>query len=263
MIILYPDRHVRALNIDALVQRALRGELYLLLEDTAMVQQILDRSPTDFVGQLETSGGLSTDVILACLIMAVDSPQETIGEMEPQAGFILYSMLVYVLAVEPSIKEFGDLQPLAAELRFQLGLELGLELALQPTMMDVYRAVNSASKRLLGGIPKHVRLAEVKSLIERTITARTGLLPLQHMVLYNFIEREKRMAQRILEVATAHSELDVHVVIGACHVTGDLSNEFINTLNVNVPSYVDLMNLIEQHYPNQRLVNLIGAHEVR
>jgi hypothetical protein len=258
MIILYPDRHVRALNIDALVQRALRGELYLLLEDANIVQQILAQSPTDFVGQLEgqltASGGLSTDVVLACLIMAVDSPQKTIGAMEPQTGFILYCMLVYVLAVEPNIHEFEDLEPVAAELRLQTPMH---------TMTDVYRAVNSASKRLLGGIPKHVRLTEIKNLTERIIAARTGLLPLQHMVLYNFIEREKIMAQRILEAVATHPELDVHVVIGACHVTGDLSNEFISTLNVNVPSYVDLMNLIEQHYPGQRLVTLIGAHEIR
>jgi hypothetical protein len=163
-------------------------------------------------------------------------------------------MLVYVLAVEPNIHEFEDLEPVAAELRLQTPIH---------TMMDVYRAVNDASKRLLGGIPKHVRLAEIKNLTERIIAARTGLLPLQHMVFYNFIQREKIMAQRILEAVEAHPELDVHVVIGACHVTGDLSNEFINTLNVNVPSYVDLMNLIEQHYPGQRLVSLIGAHEVR
>jgi len=263
MIILYPDRHVRALNIEALVQRASRGELYLLLEDAHVVKKIREQSSQgfasdfaqSFVGQLEENGGLSTDVVLACLVMAVDAPQETIGAMEPQAGFILYCMLVYVLAVEPDLmKEFEDLQPVAAELRLELPLE---------TMTDVYRAVNSASKRLLGGIPKNVRLEEVKSLTERAIAGRTGLSPSQHMVRYNFIEREKHMAQRILEVAAAFPQLDVHVVIGACHVTGDLSNEFINTLNVNVPSYVDLMNLIETQYPGQRLVNLIGAHEVR
>lgn len=290
MIVLYPDRHVRALNIGALVQRALRGELYLLLEDGQVVKQItqLHRGCTEFVGQLEPATALSTDVILACLVMAVDCQHDTIGAMEPQAGFILYCMLVYVLAVEvraeaeseagaeagaeavvgpeedeeseagaeagAEAEPFQDLGPVAAEVAASLSSE---------TMMDVYQAVKAASDRLLGGIPRNIRLLDVKNLTERVIARRTGLTAAQHMAFYNFIEREKVMAQRISEAAAAHPALDVHVVLGACHVTGNLSEEFINTLNVNVPSYADLNNLIEQHYPGQRLVNLIGEHEVR
>jgi len=280
MIILYPDRHVRALNIGALVQRALRGELYLLLEDGQTVSQIaqLNQGRTEFVDHLEPGSSFSTDVLLACLLMAVDSPHDTIGAMEPHVGFILYSMLVYMLALEPALelavepalelavepdmtrRPFEDLEPVAAEVATELAATAG---PAQSLMERVYHAVKAASDRLLGGIPRNVRLADVKAFTERAIARRTGLLPLQHMVFYNFIEREKVMARRISEAVAANPALDVHVVIGACHVTGNLSDEFINTLNVNVPSYVELNNLIEQHYPGQRLANLLGPHEVR
>jgi hypothetical protein len=186
--------------------------------------------------------------------MAVDAPHETIGEMEPQAGFILYCILVFVLATDLEC-DFEALRPVVAE--------LGPTLPTLQTMPDVYRAVKAVSDRVLGGVPRGVRLSDAKGVAHAAIARRTGMDPEQHMVYYNFILREKAMAARILELQARHPTLDVHVVLGACHVTGDLSNEFISSLNVNVPSYVDLTNLIERHYPNQRLVNLIGEHAVR
>lgn len=252
MIILYPDRHVRALNVNALVERALRGELYLLLEDGTLASHF---GPSgQFIGALEPDSQLSTDVMLACLVMAVDSPAETIGDMEPQAGFILYCILVYVLATDPD-SDVELLRPVAKEVASKL--EPGW------SMPEVYLAAKAASDRVLGGVPRAVRLSDVKNVAHEAIARRTGMDPEQHMVYYNFILREKAMAERILQVKASHPHLDVHVVLGACHVTGDLSNEFISSLNVNVPSYVDLINLVERHFPNQRLVNLIGEHAVR
>jgi hypothetical protein len=254
MIILYPDRHVRALNVDALVKRATRGELYLLLEDGNVASHFVQFADTEFISSLELERQMSLDVILACLVMAVDAPHETIGEMEPQAGFILYCILVFVLATDPEC-DVEALRPVVTE--------LGPMLPTLQSMPDVYRAVKEVSDRVLGGVPRSVRLSDAKSVAHAAIARRTGMDPEQHMVYYNFILREKAMAARILEVAAKYPTLDVHVVLGACHVTGDLSNEFISSLNVNVPSYVDLTNLIERHYPNQRLVNLIGEHAVR
>ena len=291
MIILYPDRHVRPLNINALVQRARRGELFLLLEDGQMVNQIAEQGCVEFVDKLEPGSGMTTDVVLACLVMAVDSQHDTIGAMEPQVGFITFCMLVYLLAVEPvelhmepvepvesvaesmesvvepHVEPVEPVKPVLARQPFedleQVSAEVAAKLEGKHTMADgVYLAVKAAADRVLGGIPRHVRLLDIKHYAERVIARRTGLNPLQHMALYNFIEREKVMARRISEAVAANPTLDVHVVIGACHVTGNLSNEFINTLNVNVPSYMDLNALIEQHYPGRRLTNLIGEHQV-
>jgi len=248
MIYLYPEKHANTLDLDALVQRAHRGDIFLLMEDglTALTFQ----SP--FIDALEPVKLMSIDTMLACMVMMCDTSHETIGAMPGTEGFVLYSMLVYALSAY-SDERFSGLNYVAQELQ---------KYALQ-SLPELYQATKNISDNLLGGVPSSVKIADVGQYVEDLVTARTGLSSKQHMALYNFIEREKTMAEKIQTVIADNPNLDVHVIVGACHISGEIPEDLLNSLAVNVPSYQELTALIEDFYPKQRLLDLIGDHVVR
>jgi hypothetical protein len=190
--------------------------------------------------------------MLACMSMMTDTTHETIGEMVLTEGFVLYAMAVYILASDEECSCDG-LDAVAFAVR---GLKV-------ESLAELYKTVKAISDTLLGGVPSKLRVKDIRNFVEGTITRRTGMSINQHLAYYNFVAREKTMADTILCVQNENPGLDVHVVLGACHVTGPFDDGLINSLNVNVPSYRELCAIIEEHYPKQRLCDLIGEHIVK
>lgn len=248
MIYVYPDKHNYALELGVLVQRANRGELFLLMEDSLAAKDFGSK----FVDGLEPAGLMDTNTMLACMVMMTDVANQTLGDMVQSQAFPLYAMLVFVLKKYPNGK-FERANDVSSELK-----KLHV-----PDLPSMYNMVKTISDALLGGVPKSIRLDDIKQFVADTIRERTGIPINQHIAYYNFIRREKIMADKIKAVASAYPNRDVHVVVGACHVTGDDSKEFLDSLGVNVSAYQDLNALIEEHYPKQRLADLIGEHRLR
>jgi len=248
MIYLYPEKHADMLDLEALVLRANRGDIFLLMEDGPTASMF--KSP--FINALEPVVMMSPDTMLACMVMMTDTTHETIGALPGTEGFVLYSMLVKMLGAYPDDR-FAGLNYVAQELD---------RMPIQ-NLPELYYNVKNISDTLMGGVPSSVKTGEIRQYVEDLCTARTGLIAKQHMALYNFIKREKIMADTIQSVTAAHPDLDVHVIVGACHISGELTNDFLQTLAVNVPSYQELTRLIEEYYPKQRLLDFIGDHVIR
>jgi hypothetical protein len=248
MIYLYPEKHAESLDLDALVRRAQRGESYLLMEDgpTALTFKC------PYIDSLEPVTMMAVDTMLACMVMMCDSPHETIEAMPGTEGFVLYSMLLRMLSTY-SDNRFACLNYAAQELP---------KLAPQ-SLPELYQAARSISEKLMGGVPGFLRTVDIREYVKDLVAARTGLQPKQHMALYNFIKRERTMADKIQAVRAEHPNLDIHVVVGACHVSGDISDELMHSLAVHVESHQELGALIEGFYPKQRLLDLIGDYVIR
>lgn len=248
MIYLYPEKHAHTLDLDALVRRAQRGESYLLMEDgpTALTFQC------PYIDSLEPVTMMSVDTMLACMVMMCDSPHETIEAMPGTEGFVLFSMLMRILSTY-SDNRFAVLNYAAQEL-----------LKFTPkSLPELYQAVKSVSDNMMGGVPGFLKTVDIGDYVKDLVAARTGLPPKQHMVLYNFIKRERIMADKIQALRTEHPKSDIHVIVGACHISGDISKELLHSLAVNVASHQELSMMIEEFYPKQRLLDLIGDHVVR
>ncbi len=248
MIYLYPERHANTLDLDALVQRANRGDIFLLMEDSPTA--LTFNSP--FIDALEPVEMMSLDTMLACMVMMCDTTHDIIGDYPGTEGYVLYSMFVYVLGWYPD-ERFAGLNYIGLELR-----TIGSK-----SLPEVYQAVKTISDALLGGIPRSVKRLDISQFVDAVVSARTGLSAKQHMALYNFIKREKTMAEKIQAVSAKHKGLDIHVIVGACHISGDLADGLLDSLAVNVPSYKELTTLVEGFYPKQRLLDLIGDYVVR
>ena len=248
MIYLYPEKHADMLDLEALVKRANRGDIFLLMEDGLTAGML--KSP--FIDALEPVTMMSANIMLACMVMMTDTSHETIGDLPGSEGFVLYSMLVKMLGTYPG-DQFAGLNYVAQELG---------KMPVQ-NLPELYYNVKNISDTLLGGVPSTVKTKNIKQYVEDLCIARTGLTPKQHMAYYNFIKREKIMADKIRSVTAAHPDLDVHVIVGACHISGELTEDILHTLAVNAPSYQELTKLIEEYYPRQRLLDLIGDHVIR
>jgi len=248
MIYLYPEKHTQLLDLDALVKRAATGELFLLMEDGAVATLL--QAPN--VDALEPVTMMSPDTMLACMAMITDTTHETIDAMALTEGFVLYAMTVYILASDEECYCEG-LDTVALSLR---GLNV-------ETLPELYKMVKTISDTLLGGVPGKLPVKVIREFVEGTIARRTGMSMNQHMAFYNFVGREKTMADTIMRVQHDNPGLDVHVVLGACHVSGIVDDEVINSLNVNALAYKDLCAMIEEHYPKQRLCDLIGEHVLK
>jgi hypothetical protein len=248
MIYLYPEKHTHLLDLDALVKRAGTGEIFLLMED-GVVATLLQAPNVD---ALEPVVMMSPDTMLACMAMMTDTTHETIGAMPLTEGYVLYAMMVYILASDEECS-CESLDLVAAALR-----NLKVE-----SLPELYKMVKTISDELLGGVPSSIPVKDLRLFVEGAIARRTGMSVNQHLAYYNFVGREKTMAESISRVQEAFPGVDVHVVLGACHVTGNFDDEMINSLNVNALSYKDLCAIIEEHYPKQRLCDLIGEHAVK
>lgn len=248
MIYLYPDKHAYALDVNVLVQRANRGEIFLLMEDSLAAQDFGSK----FVDGLEPVGLMHANTMLACMVMMTDVPRATLGDMPPSQALPLYAMLVYMLTERPNAK-FERANDVASELK-----KLHV-----PDLPSLYQTVNAISDALLGGLPKSIRLEDIKQFLEDAIRESTGLPPQKHMAYYNFIRREKIMTDKIKAVSLAHPDRDVHVVVNAIHVSGEDSKKFLEGMAVNAVAYKDLHAMIEEYYPKRRLVDRIGEHRLR
>jgi hypothetical protein len=248
MLYLYPDKHTYALDLDVLVQRANRGELFLLMEDSLAARGFGSK----FVDGLEPTSLMGANTMLACMVMMSDVSHATLGDMVSGQAFPLYAMLVFMLKTHPDAK-FERANDVANELKKMH----------VPDLHSLYEIVKAISDALLGGVPKSIKLEDIRQFVADTIRERTGVPTKKHMAYYQFIRREKIMADKINAVRLAHPDRDVHVVVGACHVSGGDSEALLDSLAVNLPAYQELHALIEEYYPKQRLVDLIGEHSLR
>jgi hypothetical protein len=248
MLIIHPEKHNNKENAavtDALIKRALNGEINLVLENHGLYEQFQKHSN---IHSLEGTNQVTTDHLLAIAVWLLDTDVSCIKEIG-QLGQLLFVIYVFLSCVFENRSQCEKTQAVIDT--------VSRNPPLQQTLDTIIPHVTKQSMSTVRGIPGGLELGEIRDFIYKTITKKSQMTIESFAIFHNLIFREHKMYEK-LESVHDEKEIDTHVVVGANHVSAFLTDTAVQKMGIDVMTFRKLQTTTDILYPNRRLCDLIS-----
>lgn len=246
MIYFHPEKHTNKAqleNTEKLISEAKKGQIHLILEHHATCE----KNPSPWIHSLEKSSTMTLDHVLSIMIWSLDTNCSVLKEMGGVGVMVLclYTYVCHTLGVAAHVEISDILEKLSAS-----------HSPIPPVFDTIFATVRTCIHDLNGGFPGSLSVEAIKDHLAEMVEDRSELDMYPYSIYHCLVVREKIMAESIKAVVGSlqDKKLDVHVVVGANHVAGMVTDEDLTKLTINVFAFRQLENLAKMHYPNERLV---------
>ena len=250
MLIIHPEKHNNKENAavtDALIKRALNGEINLVLENHVLYEQFQKHSN---IHSLEGTDNVTTDHLLAIAVWLLDTDASFVKEIG-QLGQLLFVIYVFLSCAFENISHCEKTQAVIDTV-FK-------NPPLQQTLDTIIPHITKHSISTVGGIPGGLELNEIREFIYKTITKKSQQTVEAFAIYHNLIIREHKMYEKIKAVHDdGKKEIDTHVVVGANHVSSFLTDTDVQKMGIGITTFRKLQTTTDILYPNMRLCDLIS-----
>jgi hypothetical protein len=250
MIFFHAEKHSKTDNMyltSELILQAEAKQICLILEDHVSAERI------PLVHSLEGTNVFSLETLLSMVIWILDVSDNTKIQDLKQLGklcFILYTYICFKLSFTSFCSEVRDVVTNMTQCKKK------------PTINIIRSTVIDCVKSVLGKMPGHLSVRDIRKDVHKILMTKfDNTDPEKFSIKHGLITRELRMFERI-EHVIKNNDLDVHVVIGANHVSKLLSNEDVKNLGVNVRAFRRLEGIANHHYPGERLLDKLKAYKI-
>lgn len=250
MLIIHPEKHNNKENAavtDALIKRAINGEINLVLENHVLYEQFQKHSN---IHSLEGTDHVTTDHLLAIAVWLLDTDVSCIKEIG-QLGQLLFVIYVFLSCIFENRSHCEKTQAVIDT--------VCKTTPLQQTLDTIIPHVTKHSISTVGGIPGGLELNEIREFIYKTITKKSQQTVEAFAIYHNLIIRENTMYEKIKAVHD-EKEIDTHVVVGANHVSAFLTDTAVQKMGIDTMTFRKLQTTANILYPNKRLYHLISNY---
>jgi hypothetical protein len=252
MLVIHPEKHANhnILQTVQLLKQAKLGSISLVLEDNKLAKQ-------NNVHSLEGNHAITIDVKLGMLVFTLNSHQEYIRDLGDlgRTSFLLFVIVCFALEYDSSNEETNAVINAMKSDDYQMIKAVDFR--------DELQQVQEYCVATLGGIPGNLEINQLRNQTLRIVKTRSDLDPITFAIYHQLIIREQNMWTRVNKIINENLKQDIHIVIGANHVSSLLTEEQVHKMQINVETFRKLETLAEDAFPHQRLTHFLKQHNVQ
>lgn len=253
MLWIHPEKHTNQeenhTRTEKLIERARKGEILLILEDHQLAQETKHAG----VISLEASDQHPVEMFMGLLIWTLDTSQPRLQDLG-NLGMLLFFLYVYICF---RLKVPITAVPKSPELRQAMK-----ENPPDQSMAQVLTVTKQHCVKVLGGVPGSLRLDKIRAHMETLVSLHSHLIPEAFAIYHGLIVREQKMWTTIQEALRKRGSREVHLVVGANHVAGLLSDEQVLQLGIHAQPFRELERDAETYYPGERLFTQLSEYTI-
>ena len=252
-IILHPEKHSNIWqqeNTLEMVEMAQTGDFHVVLEDRDLANSYKNNL---YIHKLEDHGPVTPDSFIAILTWAIDGRRDLmLKELGPRGKniLVLYSYVCFLLSHTSQVSEINQI---VAKM---------YSLVTRPTVSAITEQVQTICSDIFGGFPGNINVTSIRDDVYVLIEKRSDKEPNEFAIYHNRIVREEHMAQKIKAVVEIGDQKDIHVFVGATHVSEVITDKLLDELEIPKVIFRQAQCHVKKWFPDQSLIHLLKEYDV-